>query len=118
MLPLLIALALIVPRGPLDPPGECLADTDDAPSLAMAAGSLNGWRLWASEPAWTTTLDELGGPLMVTISLTQTVTLPPGQTFTNAFAEMPGQSFTFYACAPGDLPPGGGWRIFSPDVRG
>lgn len=118
---LVIALALPpVPREALDPPGTCVGASDTSPELwFFPAEDYQDWRLWASQPAWTTGLDAQGAAFPATISLTQTVTLAPGATFANAFAEGPeGQAFTFYACAPGDLPPGGGWRIFAADVRG
>lgn len=123
MLPLLIIAALLVPpRGPLDPPGACVAGPSgevDAQISIPSGADWTRWRLWASEPAITATTDAYGMTVDATLTLTQSLEIGPGSGVVTAVTiAYPHPPFTLYACAPGDLPPGGGWRTFAPDVRG
>lgn len=104
---------------PLDPPGLCIG----APSIPGADAELvmydhpspAGWRVWASEPARIARM-EGGAVVSATVSLTRSVELPAGTTYVNAFPVESGARFWLYLCAPGDLPPGGGYRLVFPGV--
>lgn len=120
MIALILLLALLSPPAPPPTPAAalCIGEPSygtaaDAPAgLDLEAVPLRmGWRLWATRPV-TLTLDD-GEPLPV--GPQQPLTLRGDETYAVAVGQGP---YILYLCAPGDLPPGVGFRAYVPMLLG
>jgi hypothetical protein len=116
---LLMLLALLSPIAP--PPASaalCLGEPSygagpEAPAgLDLEAVPLRaGWRLWATRPVQVS-LDEAPP---VPIGPQQSLTLRGDEQYALAVGAGP---YVLYLCAPGDLPPGVGFRAYVPLLLG